>query len=349
MERERHYVSPDLDQANYAKTHRKVNENKDLSSSSFHLTANLGQKGRSKKANMGAKRQAGFAAVQVKRAGASGVSRYLKPSRRKGKNNSGKVTFNLHLHVVPTLSPELNISYSECSQFKVVKYHNLSSWIKSLTHHKRLCSLTDFEIEKLASVYRKRKLASLEKEILNSTGEKKINVKDQHNLLGNKSEDALHTSVLTGHLGLLVNVRHDHSLDPNVTKQFSAFVSALAHLPADSFSDEGKHWSSQYNTNCYLIVDKVHEISAKPKICSPSNDGDPLVLFRPVTVNDLDEICNSKEELICFQENLYSLLRFHTNFESQFILDAKLWWKDIGLVHVYNIALTGIFLYLALT
>lgn len=352
-------MSSELDRSNY-RARRKVQKNKDLLSSSVHLTVNLSQR-RSKKQKNDGKKQAGLATIQVERNGADVDSRYLMPSRRKVKNKSAEVTGNLSYHLVPTPSPEetfLKIRYTDVSQLEVVKYLNLSSWMESLNDYKRFCTLlTKSEIEKLALVYQQKKLVthpvSSGKEISSSRGkENHFSVKDQQNLLDNKSEGIFHTSVLSGQLPLIVDVHHDDLLDPNVTRPFAESISTLAHLPADCFSDnEGKHWSLECVENSadyQFNVEKDHDISAKPMFCPHSNDGEAYVFLRSATVNDLYETCNSTE-LPSFQEHLYSLLRLHTIFESHFFPDAKPWWQDIGFLHVYNIAVAGIFFYLVIT
>lgn len=358
MEKLRHSGSGESDQAN-GRAQREVQENKNLLSSSVHLTDSLDQR-RSRKQKKNGKREAGLDSMRVEQNEAVVDSRCLMQSRRRVKNKCVEVMHNLSPHVFPTPSPEetsVNTRYSDVFKLEVVDYINLSGWVKPANDYKRFCSLlTQSEMENLASVYYTKKLAahslSSEKEISVSRGkETYFNVKDQQNLLGNESEDILHASVVSRQLPLIVDVHHDDCLDASRTRRLSQSVFALAPLPAESFiDDKGKHWSSECVDNridYQLSVEKDTDIGAKLRFCSRSKSGESLVP-RSVSVNDLHETCNSTVELASFQEHLYSLLRLHTVFESHFP-DAKPWWQDIGFLHVYNIAMAGIFFYLVIT
>lgn len=353
-------MSLELGRANSTKVQGKGKKNKDLSSlpSSLHLTPNVGQKRRPKKQKKNDKRQTGVTTTQVGEDG-SGVDRYLLPSRRKVRNKS-EVTDHSSLHVVPTLSPdEISLSslYRDISQFREIRYLNLFCWIRSVYDYKRFCSLlTELEVKELASVYHKKYLVISHVRISKSTlKESSIGVKGEYNLLDKENEGAsiLEASVVNGQWPVIADVHRDDSLDPDVSRQFSESVSTLAHLPDNSFlNNEGKYWSSEYlenscaNYSCYIEED--HVMSTEPKFCLHSNEEKPLVLFRSVTVDDLDEGRGSTEAA-CFEEHLYYLLRLHSIFESQFSPNAKLWWQDIGILHVYNVAITGIFFYFVIT
>lgn len=352
--------SVELDFANSTKVQGKRKKNKDLSSSSsLHLTSNIGQKRKPKKQTKNDKRQTSVAITQVNEAGSGVDSRCSLPSKKNVRNRS-EVTDNMSLHVVPTLSPdEISLSslYRDISQFKEIRYLNLSCWIQSVYIYKRFCSLlTELEVEELASMYHKRQLVNSCVKMSKSAVQKSnIGVKGEHNLLDKENEtgSVLDTSVLSGQLPVIVDVHRDDPLDPDVSRQLSECVSTLAYLPDGSFlNNEGKYWSSNFvesscaNYSCYVEGD--HVINIEPKFCPHSKEEEPLVLFRSVTVDELDEEC-SNTGVACFEEHLYSLLRLQPIFESQFSHDAKLWWQDIGILHVYNIAITGFFFYLVIT
>lgn len=349
-------MSGESDRAN-DRAQREVQQNKNLSSS-VHLTDSLEQR-RPRKQKKAGKAKAGLSNMRVEKNEADVECRYLMPNRRKVKNKC-EVTHNVSPHVFPTPSPEetsLNTCYSDVFQLEVVNYLDLSGWVKSVNDYKRFCLLlTESEMENLASVYYTKSLVThsvrSEKEISISRGkETHFNVKDQQNVLNTESEDTFHACVLSRQqLPLIVDVHCDVSADANTTRHPSEIVSTLTSLPADSFSDDkGKHWSSERvenNIDYQLSIEKYNDFSAELRFCPRSNGGESLVV-RSVTVNDFYETCNSTEELASFQENLYSLLRLHTVFESHFPA-AKSWWQDIGFLHVYNIAMAGIFFYLVI-
>lgn len=269
-------------------------------------------------------------------------------------NNSYKLEDNMSSNVFPTLSPEktlLKLFYMDVSQLDITKYPNQSCWLKSLSDSKRfyLC-LTETKMDNPELLYEemlKTDHDSSEEEISISLGKEcGFSMEKQKNSLVDENKDQSQISLLGAQLPPHAGICSSGSLHPSVIRQFPEALSTLAHFPAAFISDEGKHFNSECldnNVSCLFSAEIVHDSNSKPKVCS---NGDSTVKVKKLAVNDEDY--TYIENIASFKKGLYShmayqpVIKLHVN-------NDKLWWKEIGFLHVYNITIVGIFLYFLVT
>lgn len=341
---------------------KRVRKKKDVVSSESvpEKGPHSGHKRRLKKLVDDEKRQTRLAIANIKEGGTDGDSRHPMPTRMSApafSENNCKLTGSLLFYVFPAPTPEetlLKLFYSDISQFDVVKYLSQSSWLKSLCDYKSFClSLSKTEFNNTASLYEKMYITghlTSEKEIsLFVEKEYGFCMGKHENSVAEESEDMSLGSLACRQVASSAGTCSTGFLQDSVIRQVPEDHSTLVNLPSDVISDEGKHLHLEYidsSASCLSSTEIVHDLNAKPEFCKLCNDGESTVEVNSLAV--IDEQYTYTEDIASFKKCLYSLLR-HQHVIKSHVNTDKLWWEEISFLHVYNITITSLFLYILIT
>lgn len=339
----------------YATSQKSVRKSKALvySKSSVHLTAQADDTKKSRKLNGNQNHQTGVALVKFKKGGTD-IDNKHSMSTRMSVNAFPANNYKLSSNVFPTLSPEetlLKLFYSDIYQLDTVKYFNQSCWLKSLCDYKMFClHVSETKIDNPVAVLEKllkTDHVSSENEISVSLGSGcGFSVRKPSNSVVDEIEDQSQTCLLGRQLPFHAGICSSISLLPSVIRQFPETLSTLAHLPAESISNEGKQFPSEClgsNASCPIGAEIVHDFNSKLK-CGQHCSEDSTRKVKSLN----SEECTYIENIASFKKCLYSLMRYQCVIQSP-VNNDKLWWEEISFLHVYKITVAGIFLYFFVT